>query len=74
MEKGMVYLQIMEVHTMTEARRIKKELARMSSDLLDLAIDAAEGGNEVLSMDIIEAEQVLWNVFEKMMNKEYAEV
>lgn len=59
---------------MTEARRIKNELARLSSDLLDLAIDAAEGGNEVLSMDIIEAEQVLWNVFDKMMNKEYAEV
>lgn len=59
---------------MTEARRIKNELARLSSDLLDIAIDAAEGGNEDLSMDIIEAEQVLWNVFEKMMNKEYAEV
>lgn len=56
---------------MTEARRIKNELARLSSDLLDLAIDAAEGGNEALSMDIIEAEQALWKVFDKMMNKEY---
>ena len=59
---------------MTEARRIKNELARLSSDLLDLAIDAAENGNEELSMDIITAEMKVWDVFDKMMNKEYAEV
>ena len=58
---------------MTEARRIKNELARLSSDLLDLAIDAAENGNEELSMDIITAEMKVWDVFDKMMNKEYAE-
>ena len=59
---------------MTEARRIKNELARLSSDLLDLAIDAAENDNEDLSMDIITAEMMVWNVFEKMMNNEYSEV
>jgi len=59
---------------MTEARRIKNELARLSSDLLDLAIDAAENGNEDLSMDIITAEMKVWEVFDKMMNKEYTEV